>query len=87
MGVSNNFDPDQARRFVGHDLGSKYLEKLPANDSQTKPLRSNKKISVFRETGLKIIGNVATHFFNYFYFSGKKYNFMHFGRHIAFQSA
>ena len=34
-------------------------------------------MSVFRETGLKILGRVGTHFF-----SGKKiYNFMHFEMH------
>ena len=39
----------------------------------------NKKISVFRVMGLKILGRVGTHIF----FSGKKYNFMHFERHFA----
>ena len=36
-------------------------------------LRPNKKINMFRITGLKILGRVGTHiyFFNYF-FSGKK---------------
>ena len=35
-------------------------------------LRPNKKISVFRVTGLKILGRVGTHFFfNYFFFPGK----------------
>ena len=43
--------------------------------------RPNKKISVFRVTGLKILGRVGTHiFFNYFFF-WKKNNFMHFERH------
>ena len=43
---------------------------------------------VFRVTGLKILGRVSTHiyFFNYF-FSSKKYNFMHFERHFVFQNA
>ena len=49
------------------------------------PVRPNKKTSVFRVTGLKILGRVST-YFNYF-LSGKKYNFMHFERHIAFQNA
>ena len=39
-------------------------------------LRPNKEISVFRVTGLKILGRVGTHIF----FSRKKYNFMHFER-------
>ena len=41
------------------------------------------KISVFRVTGLKILGRVGTHiFFNYF-FSGKNYNFMHFAYRLS----
>ena len=42
----------------------------------------NKKISVFRVMGLKILGRVGTHIF-----SRKKYMFMHFERHFAFQNA
>ena len=50
-------------------------------------IKPNVKISVFRVTGLKILGRVGgTHFSNYF-LSGKKYNFMHFERHFAFQNA
>ena len=51
-------------------------------DMQADLLRSNKKrISVFRVTGLKILGRVGTYIF-LFFFSGKKiYNFMHFERH------
>ena len=48
-------------------------------------LRPNIKISVFRVAGLKILGSrsrVGTHIFG-----GKKYNFMHFERHFAFQDA
>ena len=49
IGVTNNLDPDLAGRFVGHDVGPKYLEKLPANETQinhegqikNKPLRPN----------------------------------------------
>ena len=41
-----------------------------------------KKISVFQVTGLKILSGVSTHFFFW-----KKYNFMHFERHFAFQNA
>ena len=43
----------------------------------------NKKISVFRVTGLKILGGLGTHIF---FFWKKKYNFMHFERHVAFQN-
>ena len=45
-------------------------------------LRSNKTISVFQATGLKILGREGKHIFGYF-FSGKKYNLMHF----SFQNA
>ena len=30
---SNNIDPDQARRFVGPDLGQNYLKRLSADDT------------------------------------------------------
>ena len=33
--------------------------------------RPNEKISVFRVMGLKILGRVGTHFFNYFFFLEK----------------
>ena len=41
-------------------------------------VRPNIKISMFRVTGLKILGRVGTQFFFNYFFSGKKYNFMHF---------
>ena len=31
--MSNSLDPDQARRFVGPDLGPNCLQKLSADDS------------------------------------------------------
>ena len=31
--VSNSLDPDQARRFVGPDLGPKCLQRLSADDT------------------------------------------------------
>ena len=40
--------------------------------------RLNKKISVVRVAGLKIVGRVGTHII----FSGKKYNLIHFERHF-----
>ena len=49
-------------------------------------VKPNKKISVFQVTGLKFLGRVGTHVFLVF-FSWKKYNFMHFERHFAFQNA
>ena len=30
--MSNSLDPDQARHFVGPDLGPNCLQKLPADD-------------------------------------------------------
>ena len=50
------------------------------------PVKPNKKITVFRVTGLKILGRVGT-FFLLFYHSGKIYNFMYFERRFAFQNA
>ena len=47
----------------------------------------NKKISVFRVTGLKIIGRVGTHIFFFNLKPEKKIFFMHFERHFAFQNA
>ena len=43
-------------------------------------VRPNKKLSVFGETGPKILGRVGTFFF-------RKNNLMHFERHFAFQNA
>ena len=47
-------------------------------------LQQGIKISVFRVMDLKILGRVGTYIF---FFSGKKYDFMHFERHFAFQNA
>ena len=33
MRVSNGFDPDQAQRFVGPDLGPNCIQKLSADDT------------------------------------------------------
>ena len=45
------------------------------------------KISVFRVTGLKSLGREGTLFLLIIFFSGKKYNFIYFERHFAFQNA
>ena len=46
----------------------------------------NKKISVFRVTGLNILGRVGTHIFYKKNLKKKqKHNFMHFERHFAFK--
>ena len=49
-------------------------------------VRPNKKISqsVFRVTGLKILGRVDTYFFYYFFLD---FFCMHFERHFTFQNA
>ena len=33
MRVSSSFDPDQARRFVGPDLGPNCLQRISADDT------------------------------------------------------
>ena len=53
---------------------------------QERLFRPNKKISVFRVTGLKILGRVDTHKILLIFFLEKKYNLMHFEKHIAFQN-
>ena len=40
--MSNNLDPDQAQHFVGPDLGSICLQRLPADDRH-KVLWDNKQ--------------------------------------------
>ena len=43
--VSNSLDADQARRFVGPDLGPNCLERLPANDKRRqRPLSVKSKV-------------------------------------------
>ena len=37
--VSNSLDPDQARQFVGPDLGSNCLQKLSADDTRSKRVK------------------------------------------------
>ena len=41
-------------------------------------IRLNKRISVFRLTGLKILGRVGTHIFLFFFLFWNCFNFMHF---------
>ena len=44
-------------------------------------------LSVLWVTGLKNLGRIGTNIFLQFFFLEKKYNFMHFERHLAFQNA
>ena len=62
------------------------LEKVTRSFRHRILIRPNKNISVFRVTGMTILGRVGTHLFKLFYF-WEKYNFMHFERHDAFQNA
>ena len=82
----NGLDSDQERHFVSPDLGPNWLQ-LISTYQQTTKVRPNKKISVFRVTGLKILGRVGTHIFFIIFFSGNKNNFMHLERHFIFQNA
>ena len=61
---------------VTQDLGTYHIRTNAANKAK----------SVFRVTGLKILGWVGTHIFIYLFFHlKKKYNFLHFERHFAFK--
>ena len=60
-----------------------YMDKATKCYNHRRQLRQIKTISVFLETSLKILDREGTHIF----FSGKKYNFMHFERHFAFRKA
>ena len=73
----------QKKRLIEYPQDKFWLR----NNFQLHTLRPNKKISVFRVKGLKILGRVCTHFFFNHFFSGKKYIFLHFERHFAFQNA
>ena len=42
--MSNSLDPDQARHFVGHDLGQKCLQMLPADDTSQTELMDNYRV-------------------------------------------
>ena len=37
--VSNNLDPDQARHFVGRDLGPNCLQRLSADDTRRQGIK------------------------------------------------
>ena len=63
---------------MGNSIRLKWVKICSKEDSYIRP---NKKISVFRLTGLKILGRVGSHIF----FQEKNY-FMHFERQNAFQN-
>ena len=46
-------------------------------------VRPHEKISV---SGMKILGRLGTYYFCIVLFSGKRYNLMHFERHLAFEN-
>ena len=37
--MSNNFDPDQARHFVGPDLGPNCLQRISAEDNRKQSIK------------------------------------------------
>ena len=41
MRMSNSLDPDQARHYVGPDLGPNCLQKLSANDTRRQIVKNN----------------------------------------------
>ena len=50
MRMSNSLDPDQARRFVGPDLGPNCLPRLSADDTgrqRVKTLQTNSTVQGF----------------------------------------
>ena len=51
--VSNGLDPDQARRFVGPDLGPNCLQRLSADDTSRKKVTFPHFFRVFEEVRLK----------------------------------
>ena len=42
--MSNSLDPDQARRFVGPDLGPNCLPRLSADDTGRQRVKVNRKV-------------------------------------------
>ena len=53
--VSNSLDPDQARRFVGPDLGPNCLQRLSADDT------SRQTVQLIGENGLLGICELSNH--------------------------
>ena len=45
--MSNSLDPDQARRFVGPDLGPKCLQKLSADGTSRQRVNGKQKYTNF----------------------------------------
>ena len=39
--MSNSLEPDQARHFVGPDLGPNFLQRLSADDTSRRPVNAN----------------------------------------------
>ena len=74
-------------KLASIDRSSLSTISLKKRELITLPRPNTKKLSVFWVTGLKILGRIGTHIFFNYLFSGKKYNFMHFERHLAFQNA
>ena len=62
------------------------INKRHYHDINVERIRPIKKICVFQVKDLKILGRVGRHI-SLNYFSGKKYNFVHFEMRKAFQNA
>ena len=50
IGVSNSFDPDQARQFIGPDLSANCLENLSADDSGSQGVSMNSHVNLHSTT-------------------------------------
>ena len=57
--VSNSLDPDQARRYVGPDLGPNCLQWVSADDTVA---TSRERVKFLKETGRKLLVYVAMKF-------------------------
>ena len=64
--MSNSLDPDQARRFVGPDLGPNCLPRLSADDTGRQRVNSNPRFPFFitlgANLGLLLYGDVSVMF-------------------------
>ena len=56
--MSNSLDPDQARRFVGPDLGPNCLQRLSADDT------GRQRVETLISTSLIITNNATRHFYS-----------------------
>ena len=67
----------------GSSLKEEWIAYIAREILRVRPI---KKLSLFLVTGLNILGRVGTHIIFLIIFFWKKYNYMHFERHFAFQN-